>query len=328
MEAALAVIVSGLLLSPLVFVLIAFRIIFPRHALRIKEVFLVPVALLIVVVFDSYQIFLLFKWLPADTKSLTDVWTWLRSLPLNNFGDFLNSVYFVLSLCLIPFLFTLLGSWIANFCYGWIYKTKKLSPSGLWRWVLIFLRVTLFPFELLAKILAGLVKNQILNHFGQATAFDKKNEQLMVDILSADGFLYSGIYSDFFMEDGAFVGLSVTNILRYRYRFDESGKKIETELYLIPNSGELFIPNDQIKNIHFWKLSRVISRTEDLNSDYSATYIAWIISVFWSSDIQTSPKIKIKKDLEATHPSVIKKFVKEMVKTRVPVSYLSVPEFY
>ncbi len=244
MEAAIAIIISGLLLSPLIFVFVAFRIIFPRHAVKIKDAFLVPVGILVVVVFDSPQIYIFSKWLPKNVADLHGVWLWLRSLPSDNFGLFFNSIFYVLSLCLIPFLLTLFFAWIANFCYGWFYKTQPSETSHpKWLknlgWSLIFFWG---PFFLIGRAFAALVKNQILNHFGQSTYFDSKNEQLMIDVMSKDNYLYSGIYSDFFIDDGKFVGVTLINILRYKYNYNKDGKKL-------PNRADNFL-----SKIFKWKV--------------------------------------------------------------------------
>jgi hypothetical protein len=324
-ETAITIIVSALLLSPLIFVIVAFRLVFPRHALKVKDVFLVPIALLVVVVFDSYQIYLFNKWLPVDTNDAGKLWVWLRNLPCSTYTEFANSVIYVISLCFVPFAFTYVGAWIAYLSYGWFYTTRKDKPLHICVKCAyyIFFPVT-FPITLILRLIASLVKNQILNHFGQVTYFDKRYEQLMVDVLNKDQFLYSGIYSDFFMEDGKFVGLSISNILRYKYIYDKEGKKLDSESYLIPNSGALFIPSESVSNIHFWKLSKSAARSEILNDESSATFIAWLVGVYWSSKCTTAPRIKMKRDLDK---KIVHKFLSELNKTKIPLSYLPPPDF-
>lgn len=130
------------------------------------------------------------------------------------------------------------------------------------------------------------------------TRHNKKAEILMVDALTRDGNLYSGIYSNFIptVDKERVLSISIENAIRY-YPKDNSNPKdnerlscnetteeektaIKRRVRNIKNSGELIIPFNQIETVHLWKQKIGISPIVNFyNNSNSYELLKWYLLI-------------------------------------------------
>lgn len=131
-----------------------------------------------------------------------------------------------------------------------------------------------------------ILNDNLINYMGQMTQYQPKREQLFVDVLAEDDSLYSGIFSEYFLDDKKFVGLKLTNIIRYSFKAEKDRKddgqgKFELP-YLLPNNGEMYFSADKIKNLHFWKIKKNHTERMNLGKKYNHSRFVWWFGVRYS----------------------------------------------
>jgi hypothetical protein len=140
------------------------------------------------------------------------------------------------------------------------------------------------------------ISNSILNYMANLTICDEANEVLLVDILDSQDSLYSGIYTDFFVEKGEFAGISIVNTIRYSFKNERERKEkkdsegaIETlpantankkeKPYILPRLGEMYFPRNNIQNLHFWKIKRGHVFTKKVENAFDESLVVWYLLI-------------------------------------------------
>lgn len=320
MASLLVLIMSAILLGPLVGVFGVFRFFFPKNTLRIKEVFLFPIAFFLVILTDSYLIYSIIKLIPAEVSSITTFITWTFDFfHQKDYFEFLQMLLFLGLFFIPPIVFSFFLCWFLF--HSWEVEISSERKKSTWYSSLFHVIKLVLFIRLLEIIAARFVKTHLLNHTGLITSFNKQNEILMLDVLSTDGYVYSGIYSDYAIEDTAVCNYSMRNIIRYKNTYAQTGKKIHTERYLLPNQGEIFFPVEKIQNFHFWKIKKnkhykidLEKNSKDLNPNDSAAvessdntmFAVWLMTVQWVSKVKFLITVYKPKDAKQTEKVIWK----------------------
>ncbi len=253
------------ILGPLALCLAVFRLWFPKHTLKINQTLLLPLALPLFCLANIYQLYRLKEFFPkfcGDTEGL--LFFIQEEIFTDSFWTFAWHIAGLISFYLFPVLLTGLFAWFLRKAWNFSNTQKKLSSR-------------------LDKVLNWIGTSAgelLLNHMGQLTAYDPQTEELMVDVFSNDGFLFSGKYSNYFTDsDGKLNGVSITNAIRHRIAHDQTGKRIHNDAYIIPNQGEIFFPTEKIHNFHVWKLKRGQLLTIPLSDSHHPHVLAWYLSL-------------------------------------------------
>lgn len=134
------------------------------------------------------------------------------------------------------------------------------------------------------KHLTGRVISKIaVNFMAEQTAHDETKTALMVDILDFKDSLYSGIYSDYYMEDGKLASIAISNVIRFSFKGETERKAIkgrggsEERPYILPNQGAMSFPVTQIQNFHFWTIKHGRRFEKSLERPQDQVLIAWYL---------------------------------------------------
>lgn len=252
-----------------------------------------PLAFFLVLITNICQIRLALQSIPDSSyENYKTLLKWLVLFYRNcSTQDLLYNVAMAGSFLIPPLIVSFLLSWWLYFSW----ERTLISPEPIGWFSKLLHYIFVWPFS-------KIVTTSILNHMGQITAFDKDCEILMLDILADDEYLYSGVYSDYSMEDSKLHMISLKNIIRYKSFYDNTtGTKTYTERYLLPNQGEVFFLVDNIKNFHIWKIHESDVYEIDLEkkfsdgtldkSDNSIIFAVWLMSIQWVSDVKFGIKI-------------------------------------
>lgn len=269
--------------------LFVFRMIFPRHVLKIREWQILPLAVPIIFALALP----LFIW-ALNSVSLPKCDTVEGSFAslIILLGENPKYLWCVLGcfflLYSVPMLFTAGVAYVLN--YSWdkerymadLARIRGKKHSRILGWDD---RMTIW--------LSNFVTAHVLNEYSKLTAYSPSLVELMVDVRTDDGFLFSGKYSDYHWDGERCTGISMTNIMRYN---DCTGGKRENDddqdgnrIYLFPHNGKMLFTMDKIQDVHFWRIPRRFSVTRGLRTFKDAKILAWWLSIQWAI-----PRLKIK----------------------------------
>lgn len=253
------------ILGPLALCLAVFRLWFPKHTLKINQTLLLPLALPLFCIANVYQLYKLKEFFPKFCcETETFLVFMLEKVFADSFWVFAGHVAGLISFYLFPVFLTGAFAWFLRKAWNFSNTQKKLASwlDRAFNWI------------------GTSTGELLLNHMGQLTAYDPESEELMVDVFSNDGYLFSGKYSNYFSDgDGKLNGVSITNAIRHRIAHDQTGKRIHNDAYIIPNQGEIFFPTDKIHNFHVWKLKRNQLLTIPLRESHHPHVLAWYLSL-------------------------------------------------
>jgi hypothetical protein len=272
------------------------RLRFPRHVLKIKESHILPVALPI----------LLFLGLPLALITLRRI-----SLPqCQSADDFVNSfvmemkedpsnLWWILFSVLILYLVSIIATyWGASYLKKtWSAVTLeddlrrfRQKRSGRFR--------TVDPKGWRRKFrvaVANFVEVHLLNEFSKITRYHPDLEVLMADIRTTDGFLFSGKFSEYHWDGQECSGMALTNVMRFNNGKSAEDTPLSTaeeeaghRIYLFPNNGKIFFPQNKIQDMHFWRIQRRFKYIRELKGNKDAKMLAWWLSLQWAL-----PKLKL-----------------------------------
>lgn len=146
----------------------------------------------------------------------------------------------------------------------------------------VFCAVTKWGWDRQWTLPSWLVETFLLNYIGKVTSFDKNREFLILDILTDDETLYSGVYQDYFLEGGELKALCISNCIRFNKAMEPG---VRNRRYLIPlrgnETGKMYFPIGMIRNFHAWWIERGQVFQVPLKDREDAKYLAWLGSVKW-----------------------------------------------
>ncbi|MGE4131906.1 MAG: hypothetical protein AB7F86_09720 [Bdellovibrionales bacterium] len=103
----------------------------------------------------------------------------------------------------------------------------------------------------------------------------------MVDILDDSDSLYSGIYTEYHIEDGRLSSISLSNVIRFAFRDasereeKRSSGQQESPPYIMPNQGEMYFPIDRVRNFHIWRIPARHEFKKDMEGPVNQVLLAW-----------------------------------------------------
>lgn len=266
---SLSAIMIAVLLIPAFVCLLILKLFFPRHTLKIHEAHFIPFAIGFTLLANCGRIFKLVSlaYPPCcyDPKEFDQL---LIHHLETHAHDILVEAHMFLWWPVFLFSFVILF-----FYYFW--RSYIVNEKG----------------NAFSHFVFKLVNNLFTNHISQMTAFSQKKRMLFVDILDSSDSLYSGIFSDYFMEDKKFTGIELTNVIRYSFK-SETDRKDNNEKhdvtqdyptpYLLPNNGKMFFPADQIQNFHIWSLPKDHKEEFHLKRKDKQVRFAWMLGLKYS----------------------------------------------
>lgn len=178
---------------------------------------------------------------------------------------------------------------------------RKFSNRKYLKKVIAVEKKLSLTFFIFCNFTKSFINDSLVNYMGQMTAYKPNVEQLFVDVLDQDDSLYSGIYSEYLLDQNNLAGLKLTNVIRYSFkgnkdRFEnstnntnEKTRQKEELPYILPNNGEMFFPAANIKNLHFWKLQLNHKEIFDLSKKTHQIRFIWFHGLTYSL-----PRLNIK----------------------------------
>jgi hypothetical protein len=294
--------VPVLFLGPLALCLAVFRLRFPKHTLKISQTLLVPLAIPLFIISNFFQIHALKAFIPifcADSETLR--FFVVEKFFTDSYWQFLSNIGYVLSFYLLPVLVTALVAQAMR--KTWEYSNNP-DKKGARR-----------------NALGRKIGATLLNQMGALTAFHRGSEELMLDIYSDESFLFCGKYLDYFLDsDGALQGVSITNVIRFRVTFDDSGTRIANDASLIPNEGVMYFSSERIRNLHAWKLKKCQTVSLPLTKQHHSKVIAWYLSLKYALEPM---QLTVKMLGETFDPSLIDELRRDLEKLRLDFSGIS-----
>lgn len=317
-----AAIFITLLLFPALLCILILRAFFPKNTLRVNELILFSFGLALTLIFNLPLIFELLELLVPKCCIGN---SGFESLFFANITSNSRTVGFAyLSYVLKPSLAFFVTVWFVKWIYlrasllRPLHREQCLSLEGLKKISLRIYRIRMRCrrcVRFLNKIenflscrlydtqkwIEKISNDNLVNYMGQMTLYHPNNEQLFVDVLDEGDSLYSGIFIEYFLDDRKFVGLKLSNVIRYSFKSDKERMSDGAEdldlPYLLPNSGEMYFPESKIKNIHFWKLEKNHVETFDLRKTYSQIRFIWMFGIRYSlPHLNITPKGIFPKD--------------------------------
>lgn len=302
-----AAIIVALLLFPGLLCVLILRLFFPKHTLRVNEVFLFSFGLAITLIFNLSLIF-----------EVTELLVPKYSIGTVGFESefFLNLLSNAHQVCISYFWYVTkpvaaIGAtvWVVKSLYirgsilrpsqkknyfklkrvrRFLYKIRKFKTGKKMptpKIVGAFERtIGRKAFDFL-KSIEKFCNDNFVNYMGQMTIYQSTKEQLFVDILDESNSLYSGIFIEYFLDDKKFVGLKLSNVIRFSFKSDKdrsNNKSGSDRPYLLPNNGEMYFPVEKIKNIHFWRISQRHEEFFDLSRVYGQIKFVWMCGIMYS----------------------------------------------
>lgn len=307
MYVLLVFLIPLLILSPLVFCLIALRFVFPKHTLKINQTWLIPMGIPLLLFVNRKLLFPFIKHIPdmcVNTDYIVErILYYMKYLTHEQYNDIiLNCSWFYIRPVLITWLFCSL-----------LRKSWELSienPSGK-TW---YSKPILGFFNYIGEKTGEI----FLNHMGQLTAYPR-NTELMIDVFTPDGYLFCGKFYEYFIDsEGNFKGICLTNAIRYRITHNPTtGDRINTDAYIVPNQGKMFFSSDKINNFHMWHLNKGHTFISHLATEKEAITLAWFVSIQWALS-QTNMNIAVKVIGNAFPKNLVDKFTANIAKLNIP----------
>lgn len=129
----------------------------------------------------------------------------------------------------------------------------------------------------------------LVNYMAQLTAHDERTSALMVDILDDNDTLYSGLYSEYHMEDGKLASISLTNVVCFGFKSEKARKEARIALdgadgqdplpYILPNQGQMCFPISNVQNFHFWRIVQNRNFKLLVDSPRNQVMLAWYVAL-------------------------------------------------
>lgn len=182
-------------------------------------------------------------------------------------AEFHIRVIFV-SICLYIFakLIDLLTHLIA--CYLWEGLADFLLAPYLW-----FLKI---------------VRPVIYHPWGLLTQTSFRGELVMVDLLTTEGSLFSGILTSYVPNENSMSAMSLKAPLRYHgSKKDPASQKLapteisnnRRKISLVKNHGELVVLAERIETIHFWGLPRNFKAVVNIYASNDVEILKWFVAI-------------------------------------------------
>ncbi len=287
-----SVLVLSIFVLPIVGSTIAFRYFFPKHAIRISDSYSITIGTSLTILINLPAFYFLFKVIVPNsvTSHLEDMSYYIvRSL-----HDDVGLLFLIGStIIIVPVLVAIFCFCMLRFYFWHFYcSNQEAGVDNFKGWSKLRFQVGEF------------VSNSILNYMAKLTIYDDRNEVLIVDILDNQDSLYSGIFTDFFMEHGKFAGISLASVIRFSFKnekerkdnkvenhpmaeqnaeaenpskvIDENAKK-QDRPYILPRLGEMYFPSDKIQNLHFWKVRKGHVFQKKVKRPFDEAMIAWYL---------------------------------------------------
>ncbi len=118
-------------------------------------------------------------------------------------------------------------------------------------------------------------REAILHPWSILTLWNDKREVLMVDVLTTEDSLYSGALATWIPEDNDLSAIAIDYVLRFYPK--QAGRR---NSYLIKNNGQLVLPANQIKTIHFWELRKGTKATVAVSHPNDAEKLKWNLLLY------------------------------------------------
>lgn len=264
---SLSVILIAVLLIPAFVCLFILKFFFPKHTLKIHEAHFIPFAIGFTLLANCGRIFnlinLIYPPYCFDPKEFEQLL--VHQIEVNASAIIIEAHKFLWW----PVLIFLVS--ITVLYYFW--RSYIVNEGG----------------NQFTKFIYQTVNNLFTNHVSQMTAFSYEKRMLFVDILDSSDSLYSGIFSDYFMEDRKFAGIEITNVIRYSFKSETERKNSKDDLnqgypppYLLPNNGKMFFPVAQIQNFHIWSLPKEHKEEIHLLRKDKQVRFAWMLGLKYS----------------------------------------------
>lgn len=167
------------------------------------------------------------------------------------------------------------------------WKSKKY-----WNTYCAYVNVDLLPQKLWTKFqynVGRFVSDTVLNYMAKLTIFEEEKEVLIIDILDTQDSLYSGIFVDYHTDKGELKGVSLAKVIRFSFKSEAARKEEKTQIettsfngkanqpYILPKLGEMYIPNDKIQNLHFWKIQKDHVYMRKVERPFDEAMVAWYL---------------------------------------------------
>lgn len=278
MDAISGVLLITLILPPFLLSVIVFNYLFPRNTIKLPATFLVPLALVMALGTNFPVILLSIKTTIAECMPLGFIPLRIIEACLENPWLLAWNILLYLVFCAWPATLTFL---ITNHLRTrWIQHRRIAYRQNLFKKFWRKPKAAL-PFSIHANI----VEQFILHHFAKLSLYDPRLEELMVDVRTNDGFLFSGKFGRYYLDGKDFAGVSMHNVIK----FDTRKPDEEPRYYLVPNNGEIHFPSSSVADIHFWKLKRRSVAYFKLIDLKSTTRLAWVASLQYAM-----PKMRLR----------------------------------
>jgi hypothetical protein len=279
-EGTTSIVFSAIILPPFLLTVVALNLVFPKNVLKISALFSVPLAFVTVFTFNLPIIGFVF-WFSLRSSILPQN---IPSFLLTRFFESLTDGFILGSACVAFWIWpAILVYFIALYLREAWTTNRRLAAR------LEALKKGPIEENGRAKIrynlTAQFVERFILHPLAVLTSYDPSREELMLDIRTTDGFLFSGKFGRYFLDGKNLSGISIHNVVKYDLRDPAKNPSY----YLIPNNGELHFFKESVADMHFWKLRVGTVMNIHLRDKQAATKLAWLCSLQYAL-----PNLKLK----------------------------------
>ena len=254
---------STLALIPLITFLVFLYNFFPQNTVKIPAPLLAPTSLILTIFIHIPTAAVLFFLLPDYCFNFSTAPAMIFEELRSNWHALVIFIFLLVWYCAFPAIIYFYSLRALKNCWVIHKKLRYRYPNRD---------------DLPYKKRASFVEKAILHPIAVLTSYNDKLEEVMVDVRTTDGYLFSGKLNQFFCDGHSHIGISQTNILKFDLRKDDK----PPSTYLVPNNGEMYFPSENVQDLHFWRLKRGTHAKIEIKNKDSAARFAWLCNMQYS----------------------------------------------